>query len=107
MKLNDVVKMFDAGQPVLVVEYRSSKAERIRWRDKESHNTLEAPILRHSCEAADGTPYVVNERVPDTFKETEFKSLFKRGDKVVLKFTAMNVERGIQHFQGALESLVS
>lgn len=107
MKIEDSVKMFHDGQPVLIVEYRSSKAERIRWRDKESRNTLEAPILRFSCEASDGTPYIVNERVPDTFKETEYKSAFMRGEKVILKFTTMSIERGIMHFQGALEPLVS
>lgn len=107
MKASEVQKMFAAGKPVLLVEFRSSKAERIKWRDKESKATLEAPLLRHSVEAEDGTPYILNERVPETFDETKFAAAFKKGDKCVLLFTSMIVEKGIAHFQGSLEKLES
>lgn len=105
MKQVEVHKMFNDGKPVILCEYRSSKAERIKWRDKTSRATLEAPILRHSVEAADGTPYVVNERVPETFDETKFASQIKKGEKVALLFESMTSEKGIKHFGGQILQL--
>lgn len=104
-KKSEIMRQWETGKPVLLVEFRSSKAERIKWRDRESKATMEAPLLRHSVEAEDGTPYIVNERVPETFDETKFQASFKKGDKCVLLFASMAVERGIAHFQGSLEKL--
>ena len=82
MKIEEAKKRFIEGKPCLVVEFRNSKAERIKWRDKESKQIMEAPLLRHACEAEDGTPYVVNERVDEKFKETEYVQKFKKGQDV-------------------------
>lgn len=100
----EAVAKFQAGQPCLLVEYRSSVAERIKWRDKESRATLEAPILRHNCEAVDGTPYIINERVDEKlFDEKAYRqTTFKKGDKALLQFATMVIDKGIKHFGGTL-----
>jgi hypothetical protein len=106
IKMDEAIKRFKSGQPCMVVEYRSSVAERIRWRDKETRAVLEAPILRHTCEAENGTPYIVNERVDEkSFDETAYIAPFKKGEKVLLTFVSMAIERGIKHFGGALTLL--
>lgn len=106
LTLENATKQFTAGKPVILAEYRSSKADRIRWRDKESKQTVEAPILRHNLEAEDGTPYAVNERVDDKFDETTYVSPFAKGDKVLLTFTALEMMRGAMSFQGKLEKVL-
>lgn len=105
MTQKQAIESFLSGKPLLVVEYRSSKAERIKWRDKESRAVMEAPLLRFSCEAADGTAYVINQRVPDTFDETKYVPPFAKGARVILEFVSMTIERGIVHFQGSISEL--
>lgn len=103
----EVTKMFEEGKAVLLVEYRSSRAERITYRDKVTRATVQMAVLRHSCEAADGSPYMVNERVAENFDEKGYHSAFQRGQRAVLIFTSMTVERGIPHFVGQLYPLES
>lgn len=97
--------MFESGKPVLIVEYRSSKAERITWRDKTSKAMTSAPMLRHTCEAVDGSCYIVSERVPENFDVDKFQPSMAKGSKAVLLFSSMSTERGITQFQGHLEVL--
>lgn len=107
MTEKQAVANFLGGKACLVVEFRSSKAERIKWRDKVTKATMEAPILRHAIEAADGTPMIVNERVDEKFDETKYVQKFKRGDKVYLAYTSSELNLGVQHFSGSLEPLTA
>jgi hypothetical protein len=102
---DDAIKNFQAGIPCLIVEFRSSKAERITWRDKTTRETMTAPLLRHCVESANGTPYVVNERVDATFDPDAFKQTFVRGSKVFLEYVSSESMRGIIHFAGTIRPL--
>jgi len=90
------------GEPVLVVEYRASNAETIKWRDKVSKQALSAPTLRHTVEFSKGS-MAVSERVEDTFDTGAYKPPFKKGDKVVLRFTGWQQQKGAVTASGSLE----
>ena len=105
--MNEAAEMWKSGKRVLPLRFLKSRAERIKWRDKESKAMLEAPILTHNCTTLDGDIIVVNERVPDTFKETEYKPAFKQGDTVLLEFTTIFDERGVTTARGVLLPLAN
>jgi len=109
MKQKEAIKRFMDGQPVLMVEYRGYKAETITWRDKDTKQSVSAPILRHNVEGVSengsAVPYGVSKRVEDNFVVSSYVSPFKRGEKVVLVFTAMMTERGNITFSGDLHKL--
>lgn len=90
------------GEPLLLVEYRASSAEVIKWRDKVSHQALSAPTLRHTVEYSKGS-MAVSERVDDKFDASNYKAPFKKGDKVVLRFTNWQQQKGAVTAQGTLE----
>lgn len=90
------------GRQYLPVTFQKSRAERIKWRDKESRAMVEAPMLSHTVSTADGDFIIVQERVADTFKETEYKSPFVRGTLCILEFTSLFEERGVKQARGAI-----
>lgn len=93
------------GEFLCIVEYRGSKADvgRIREDDGKMRKWV---ILKHQVEGAVGA-FPVNEDVrdnplydPDTFVPTDYKSPFRKGQKVILQMTrlgkdkAYNIEAG-------------
>lgn len=88
----------------MLVEYRSSKAEKIRWRDQKTGQALEASVLRHTVENASGS-MVVNERVDDKMDVEHYQPPFSKGERVVLTLTEYKVERGMIQTRGKLDKL--
>jgi len=102
----DLTKAFEAGELVLQMEYRTSKAETITWRDKVSKGTMTAPVLRHTVEGKTGS-FAVSERVDEkTFDPAKYVPPFKKGEMVCLRFTSALTERGTTSFSGTLEKIV-
>jgi len=66
MKEQEFQKLASAGNPVVVVEFRSSKAEKITWRDKETKKSLSAPVVRHTVECGE-VSVGVGERVDENY----------------------------------------
>lgn len=91
-----------AGEPLVLVEYRHSNAEIIKWRDKETKQALEAPTLRHTVETSRGS-MAVQERVADSFNPQAYTPPFKKGQKAVLKFTVWQSQKGAVTANGILE----
>jgi len=107
MEKKIAIEKFLAGEPVIILEYRSSKCEQIEWRDKQSKEKMVGVFLRHNCESAAGVPFSVSERVTDkTLTPESYKAPFKRGTPVVLVYRSMITEKGHTSFNGSLEPLV-
>jgi len=102
MKLSDATNKWKNGARVLPVTFMKSKADRIKWRDKESRAMMEAPILAHTVATEDGDMMIINERVPDTFKEGDYKSPFTKGSKCILEYTTIYEERGVLQARGQI-----
>lgn len=94
--------LFVSGAPVLQCAYMGSKAETISWRDKSSGKSMSAPILRHTC-LLDGQALSVTERVDEkTFTPESYRSPFKQGQKVLVRFTEFLQQRGLLTARGEL-----
>jgi len=100
----DAVKSFLAGEKVQVVEFRSSKAETINYRDKVTGKPMAFSQIRHSVEIGD-SPAVVSERTPEGFNASEYRPSLTKGTKCLLRFDSCTVEKGITHFNGTLQSI--
>lgn len=97
----EAVDLFKAGNVVALGEYRSSKPETIHYRDKESGRAAEFSQLRHTVEFG-AESVQVSERVAEDFKPSEYKPPFKKGEKVLVQITAMEVSRGLISVRGTL-----
>lgn len=104
MTQKEAVEAFLSGKRVAVVEYRSSKAETINWRDKESNKALTAVFLRHNVEMDDITA-TVNERTAEGFKPEAYKAPFTKGQKCVLVFSDLTTVKGVTTSRGVLHPL--
>lgn len=104
MTKTEVINAVLNGEKVTVVEYRGSNAEIIKWSDRETQKQMEAPSLRHTVEDAK-TSFVVSERLDRTkpFDAAAYKSPFKKGDKVALRFNTVVVNKGVTTVTGTLE----
>lgn len=102
--LDKAAETWKQGAIILCVEYRSSFAETINWRDKATGRATSAPILRHTVEAGN-TSIAVVERVPDNFNVETYNAPFKKGEIVLLHLSELNSERGVTKARGTLTRL--
>jgi len=104
MKLSEAVAKWQAGDRLLFGEYRASKAEVIKYRDKTSHQMTEMKMLRHTVEIGSDSVQV-NERVDDNFDVAGYKPPFTKGQKVVVFVDSLLIEKGVPNARGKLEAI--
>lgn len=104
MKKSEFVNRVLEGEPLVAVEYRSSKAEKIQWRDKETRSLMHAVTLAHTVENKSGSIRVAD-RAPDDLDPEKYVPPFKKGDAVILHLTGLQVQRGVITAQGTMERL--
>ena len=104
MKKAEVLPKVLNGEPLMIVEYRSSNAETIPWRDKETGRAINLNLLSHNVEA--GTRTIrVSERVPEGTDLTKYEAPFKRGQLCVLHLEEFGREKGSFTARGKMELL--
>jgi hypothetical protein len=104
MELEQAITLFKTGQFVAIGEYRMSKAEIIKWRDKTNGKEMEAPILRHVVEFGDKS-VAVNERVASNTKLDDIKVPFVKGDAVIMHVEELTAQKGLVSCRGRLEAI--
>jgi len=104
MKLAQAIEQWQQGARLLFGEYRSSKAETINYRDKETRQMTQLKMLRHVVEVGSDS-VMVGERVPDNFNPAEYKSPFTRGQKVVVHIDSLLIEKGVPTCRGRVEQI--
>jgi hypothetical protein len=105
MKKTDALKQIEQGLLMaLVCEYRSGKAETIRWTDKQTRAKMEAPAITHGVEVGP-TQIRVQERTPDGFDVAKYVSPFKRGELVLLHVESIERDSGNISARGTIEAL--
>lgn len=102
----EFLKRAKAGELIAIGEWRSSKAEIIKWRDHQTGRAMEAPNLKHNVEFA-GTPVAVGERVAEGTKLEDIHVSFSKGDMVVLSIETISRTKGLMSATGRLERLTS
>lgn len=101
--MEKIIEQWKNGAPLLVVEYRSSKAEIISFVKEGKPSSF--PKLTHACELG-GQPVVVTERVNDAaFTPDKYIPPFKRGQQVILALSAMHTEKGVTVASGTLQAI--
>lgn len=104
MTLSEASKLFLAGGRLLVGEYRSSKAENITWRDKQSGKPMHAATLRHIVECG-GDSVVVSDYLPDGQTAEGYKPPFTKGQPVIISVTSIQVDKGLVSCRGQMSAL--
>jgi len=106
------VELFKQGRPVMIVEYRNSRVDRLEWADKVTRVRKAADLCKHTVEAG-ALSFPVNERMPDGWDAdkakaefTQGKLPFKKGAMCVLEFRNFKMERGAVSADGTLYTLV-
>lgn len=106
MKKVDAEKLVGAGALAVIAEYRSSKPEHIRWRDKQTGKAMEADMLRHTVEVGDASIAVSDRLEEGETGEGKIAKLgVKKGQKVLLRFSEITTERGLISARGTLEAI--
>lgn len=83
MNMNELAERIRKGECLMLVEYRSSEVERIKFRDKETGKAEEMVKLSHTVEAGTSS-FKVSERTNGDFRPDEYRPAFKKGQAVVL-----------------------
>lgn len=103
--LEQALTDFRNGKLSAIAEFRSSKAERIKWRDKDTQRVMTGVTLTHSVELL-GVTAMVNERVDEgTFDERSYVSPFTKGTPVLVNIDLITKTKGITTIYGTLEHL--
>jgi len=104
MKKEELLKRLEAGECLLVGEYRRGLAETIKWRDKVTKEQLQAPTVRHTIETATKS-LTLNERPVEGFKVEDWKQTIPTGTRVVVLVTQYQVQGGAVAVRGTCEPL--
>jgi len=105
MTKKQAVEAFERGEPVLLLEYRSSRAETIRWRDEHTRTVLTAPMLTHTVENEKQAMFVAEQIDEKSFDPLAYKSPFQKGQKFVVFVSSMQVAKGVTSIRGRLEAV--
>ena len=101
IKIDEAVRRWQSGHRLLFGEYRGSKAEEIRYRDKTTRNVQTMKVLRHIVEVGDDA-IMVAENVEDDFDVQNFQAPFQKGQKVLVELQSLAVNRGVFEARGLL-----
>jgi hypothetical protein len=104
MKKADAFKAIEAGEPILIGEYRSHAAETINYRDKTTGRMAELVTLSHNIEFGPRS-VKIRERVEENFKPDQYKSPFKKGSRVAVVIDSFTREKGVYSGSGKVEAL--
>lgn len=110
MKNEEIVGLLRQGKPLVIGEYRRSKAEVITWRDKESGRPMSAPSIRHTVETPDET-FEVSDfiEVPEGKTAEDivraFVPLFNKGAEVLVVVKGWQAAKGVVKCRGELHAL--
>jgi hypothetical protein len=105
LKVADAVERFKAGKLVVMLEYRSGRADSITYRDKLTRQPMVLQKISHSLEFADGTQVTLNERVPDNARLDGWQPPFAKGTRVLVTVSRFVVEKGVASLGGSMESV--
>jgi len=105
----EAVARWELGEVLIVAEYRGSKADQLKWRDKTTGRQLEAETLRHTVEAGGGS-FAVDERLAEGVKGAERiaelqKAGIVKGEKCLVVLTQLLTVKGVTSARGSLEVL--
>lgn len=100
----ELQKRIEAGDCLIVAEYRRGVAETLKWRDKATRQAMSGPTIRHTVETATKS-ISVNERPDDGFVVDTFKQPLAKGSPCVVIVTMYQMQAGAVSVRGTVEPL--
>lgn len=104
MTEQQAIEKFMAGSPIILVEYRSSKPEEIKYRDKDTGKPMVMAKLTHNVEMGSES-FPVQERTGEQFDALSYKAPFTKGQRCVLLLDSFYRDKGNWNVRGKLEAL--
>ena len=89
-ELNEAVM---SGVPCCVVEYRKSKVEEVKYRDKETGQPHQFTKLSHAVETSNSA-FTIDERTSDDFSAATYRPSMRPGQKVVWLVQSRTMNKG-------------
>lgn len=100
----EALKQIEAGEPMFLVEYRSTLCERFEFRDKDTGKPASFTKVTHNVEMGNRS-FAVAEKVQDADPAT-YKSPFKKGQPCAFHVVSYGTDRqGKAITSGKLEPL--
>lgn len=97
----EALKGFEQGRRFIRCEFRMSKAERIKYLDKQTRKEAHFDTIKHTVEMGDVSAVVV-ERPPEGFEVEKYQAPCPKGTPCVLEFSGCETVNGILKFNGNL-----
>jgi hypothetical protein len=104
MKKAELVTKVMAGEPLVVVEYRTGAVETISYRDKTTGRAASFSKVTHNVEAGPKN-ITVSQRLGDDQDPKAWVQSIKKGSMAVLILEGLRRERGVWSADGHLEAL--
>lgn len=102
----EALKMIESGEPMFLVEYRSSKCEKVEWRNKDTGRPDSFVKVTHNVEMGN-LSFPVSERAPDGTSPETYKPPFNKGQRCALHVSSFGQWQGKNITAGRLEPLAS
>jgi len=101
MKKAQVTEALNGGFPLMVAEYLMSKPERIEYRDKTTKQPATMDKLSHSVMTEQGVLTVEQDtRKIRDFDPAKYVSPFKRGQRLCILISSLQVQLGVITVRG-------
>jgi len=104
MKKDKLIEKILAGGIFAVGEFRTSKAEKVDYKDKVTGKSASFSYLLHGIETGNEV-FNLRERLPDGAKVDGYVAPFKKGQMVVVAVTGMQRKAGLLTGEGEVQIL--
>lgn len=103
MKDEELLEKVKGGSLAVVVEFRGSEGDRMRWVHEKTGRKMEAPIIKHRVEMGSDA-FTITEFLDEGADETKVVSPFAKGTKVVWLVDSFSQVKGNIRAGGTLVS---
>jgi len=106
MKQAELIATLNAGAIVCVGLYWAGRLDKMSFRDKQSGNRRDGYVVRETI-LTDKDPIAVTRFLRDDEKPEAWKPSADKNERVVVRVTGMEMERGNIILKGAIEKLTA
>lgn len=104
MKKSEVLAFLEKGGIYMIGEYRSSKVDEVKYRDKVTGKGAKFASHLHVVETGD-TTVTVQDRVEEGVDVATLKPLFAKGTKVLVRVDSLERVQGFHRATGAMSPI--
>jgi len=103
MTAQELLTRLNAGEVLMIAEWRGMRVDSITYRDKRSGRSEARVLLRHGLECGGGDQVSLVEWTPSgTDAKTVAAPSFTRGQRLLVVVTGYSIEKGVRTVSGTL-----